>query len=80
MELGVVVHEHPSQVFAATPSVDVRSCKGLAVAEVLPNLFEAEMFVHYFLALGARPIIADRLLLRPKLSIEVQVTRWVEGL
>lgn len=80
LELGVVVHEHPSQVFAAAPSVDVRSCKGFAVAEVLPNLFEAEMFVHYFLALGARPIIADRLLLRPKLAIEVQVTRWVEGL
>ena len=80
LELGVVVHEHPSQVFAAAPSVDVRSCKGFAVAEVLSNLFEAEMFVHYFLALGDRPIIADRLLLRPKLSIEVQVTRWVEVL
>ena len=26
LELGVVVHEHPSQMFAVSPSVDVRGC------------------------------------------------------
>jgi hypothetical protein len=67
-------------MFGASPPVDVFHCKGLAVAEIPPYLFEAEMFVHYFLALRTRPVITDHVLLRPKLSFEVQVSRWVEGL
>jgi hypothetical protein len=39
LELGVVIHEHPIQTFAAAPPVDVCICKGFAVAEILPYLF-----------------------------------------
>ena len=80
LELGVVIHEHPSQRFATAPPVNVCRCNGLAVAEILPYLFEAGIFVHYFLALRARSVITDHVLLRSKLLIEVQISRWVEGL
>ena len=77
---GEILHEHPSQMFAAAPPVDVCSCKGFAVAEILPYLFEADMFVYYFLSFCAHPVIAYHVLFRPMLTIEVQISMWVEGL